>query len=285
MAAASTPTLCSDWITGDDVALCCQGDYGTDSSVFDMVAESAQQILFELSGRLFPGVCETTVRPCRTGCACPWQVLSRGHIVWNPYWLDPLYGYGWWGCGDGEQCGCAPLSRVLLAGQVIEVTEVRIDGDIVDPATYRVDNRRWLTRLRDPADPNIVLRWPGCQNLDLAPGEDGTWEVDYTYGVEVPSAGEMAASELACELYKQCNAQPCALPTGTTRATRPGVIIERPAFTSWGFEKGGRTRPRGWNTGMPLVDLFLNTYNGNGLSIRPIFWSPSLRGRYAQTYG
>ena len=276
-------TLCTDWITADDVAACCSIEDATSSAIFDSAAVAAQELLFELSGRIFPGICETTDRPCSDWCVCPWQVLSRGHIIWNPMGIDPLYGWGWWSC-NGDQCGCRPLSRALLAGQPLEVSEVKIDGVVVDPATYRLDQRRWLTRVNDLSAPDTALTWPGCQNLALPDTEHGTWSVTYTYGEDQPQAAINAATELACQIYKACNGQECQLPTGTTRVARTGVTIERPAFLSFGWQKGGRTIPKGWNTGMPAVDMFLNAYNPSGLSRRPVFWAPG-RPRYAVHVG
>lgn len=278
-------TLCDPWLDGSDVAVCCDIDEASDPTVLDGAAAIASEILFQLSLRRFPGICERTVRPCRTGCGCPWQILSRGHIIWNPAGLDPLYGfgYGFWSC-DGDACGCRPLSRVLLAGYVQEIVEIVVDGDVVDPNTYRVDQHRWLARVREhESDP--WPHWPGCQDLTLPETEDGTWAVTYTYGAEVPQAGVMAAAELACEIYKQCNNEPCKLPKGTTRIARQGIVAEKPAFASWAFEKGGRSLPRGWHSGMPSVDAFLSAYNPSGLTRVPIFWSPTHYLRYAQPVG
>lgn len=265
---------CTDWLTSEDVAACCNAD-ASDATVFDAVAEAAQDLLFELSARLFPGSCSRTVRPCRTNCGCGWQVLSRGHIVWSGReWL----------CDDSP-CGCSSLSRVHLAGYATAVSEVKIDGDVVPSDTYRLDDHGWLTRVRDPADVDTPLWWPGCQALDRDDDQDGTFSVTYTYGLQVPESGVQAAAQLACELYKACNNETCALPTGTTRVIRQGVTIERAAFVSWGFQAGGRGVPRGWRTGMSLVDAFLNAYNPAGLLRQPVFWAPSSSRRFPARLG
>lgn len=277
--------LCSPWISGSDVAACCSVEDSSDDSIFDSAAEVASEILFNLSLRRFPGLCERTVRPCRTGCGCPWQILSRGYVVWNPYWLN-AWGWGSWSCGEGydNSCGCQPVSKVLLAGYVQEIVEVVIDGAVVDPNTYRVDNHRWLVRTRE-LDTDPWPHWPGCQDLTLPEDQPGTWAVTYTYGKEPSAAATDAAVELACEWYKLCNSQPCALPANTSRVIRQGTVVEKPSYISWGFERGGRSIPRGWNTGMPKVDAFLNAYNPGGLTRIPMFWSPTHRLRYAQPVG
>lgn len=272
--------ICTAWLDGTDVADCLNVECD-DPSVFNDAAQTASELLYQFTMQMYPGECEQTVRPCRTNCACPWQILSRGHIVWNPYWLDPYWGYGWWNCGD-DACGCRPISRVVLSGFVQEVTEVLINGEVVDPDTYRVDRNRWLVRMRDPAEPDVALRWPGCQNMDLEDDQDGTWSVTYTYGREVPSAGVNAAVELAGEIWKACNGTDCKLPKGAQRLARQGVVIEKTPFASWGFESGKRGRfEKGWQTGLPQVDAFLNAYNPNGLSAPPYFWSPLASAQYA----
>lgn len=275
-------TLCTDWIDGADVATCCdvEGD-ASDPSIYDFAAVQAQELLFEISGRRFNGICEETVRPCWSNCSCGWQVLSRGYVVWNPNfggWPGPWY--GGWTC-DESPCGCMPLSKVPLAGYVQEIVEVKIDGVLVDPATYRVDRHRWLVRTRVDANDVNSPAWPGCQNLDLPLEQPGTWSVTYLWGEDVPAAGVAAAIELACEIYKACAGAECRLPTGTQRVNRQGVTIEKVPFTQWGWTTGKRAgQIKGWNTGLPAVDLFLNAYNPSGLPRRPVIWSPAAGLRF-----
>lgn len=272
-----------NWISGLDVAACCNAEDASDATVFESAAEVSSQLLFQYSGRQFPGILQRTVRPCRTTCACPWQVLSRGHIVWNPNIINPWAGYGmwWW---NGDSCGCQPLSRVLLAGYVQSIVEVLIDGAVVPADTYRVDQHRWLCRVQ-PTASDSWPHWPGCQNMSLPETEDGTWAVTYTYGKAPPISGVNAAVELACEIYKQCAGETCRLPQNTTRVARQGIVIERPAFFAWAFEKGGRSIPRGWKTGLPQVDAFLNAWNPTGLVRQPVVWTPTSYLRYAPAVG
>lgn len=271
-------TLCTDWITGADVATCCDAD-ASDTSVFDAAAEQAQELLFEISGRRFNGICESTVRPCWSGCGCGWQVLSRGYVVWNPNfaWGGPFF--GGWACDDSS-CGCMPVSKVPLAGYVQEIVQVKIGDEVVDPSRYRVDRHRWLVRIQHPDDENDWA-WPGCQNMALALDQPGTWSVTYLWGEDVPAAGVAAAIQLACEIYKACAGQECALPAGTQRVNRQGLTIEKVPFTNWGWTTGKRAgQIKGWNTGMAAVDAFLNAYNPGGLPRVPVIWSPNSRLRF-----
>jgi hypothetical protein len=170
---------------------------------------------------------------------------------------------------------------VLLSGYPVrEITQVLIDGVAVSPATYRLDERRFLTRVRDPAAPDTVLLWPSCQELDLPDTSSGTFSVAYRYGMDPPLIGTMAAAELACELYKACNnSGDCALPSGVTRVTRQGVVIERLAFSAWGLQDGI------WRTGLTRVDTFLSMTNPSRLTRRPSTWSPASHMRYARPTG
>lgn len=277
---------CTPWADSHDVWNCCGQPMVTigegsseDECAVDMTqfAMEASQVLYELSGRLFSGTCEKTVRPCATRGGCGFQVLSRGHIVGSYGWNG-----AWWG-SDNRPCGCRGLSRVLLSGYPIrEIIEVKIDGDVVSDSTYRLDERRFLTR-KDGA------LWPSCQALDLDDDEDGTFSVTYRYGQDPPSIGVAAAAQLGCELYKACqsgSAADCLLPSGVTRIVRQGITIEKQAFAAWAFSlssTGGV--PAGWHTGMSLVDAFLGAYARFGIPRRPTVWSPSASLRYARPVG
>lgn len=266
---------CQPWCSSQDVWTCCGQptevvngiECPVDMTVF---ALEASQVLFELGGRLNLGVCEQTVRPCGTGSWCGIQVLSRGHVIG---WMDDRW--------SGNICGCQPLSKVLLPGYPVrEILEVKIDGAVVDPATYRLDGFRWLVRVRDPADPSTVLMWPLCQALDLPDTELGTFSVTYSYGQEPLLIGRDAAEQLGCELYKACiGSGDCELPTGVTRINRQGVTIERAAFTAWGMQD------KIWKTGLAKVDAFLNAVNPYRMRRRPMVYSPAAHMKFARQVG
>lgn len=277
---------CTPWADSQDVWSCCgqpmttigEGSSETECPVdMSQFAMEASQVLYELSGRQFSGACERTVRPCGQEW-CGFQVLSRGHIVgWDG---------SWWGSNGRSACGCRHLSRVQLSGYPVrDIVEVKIDGDVVDPDTYRLDERRWLSRVRDPAEPDTVLLWPRCQHLDLDDTQDGTFSVTYRYGQDPPLSGQAAAAQLGCELYKACSGQSCALPTGTTRINRQGIVIERLAFAAWAFNRGSGSQAPGWHTGLPLVDAFLGEVNATAMKRRPTIWSADSYLRFARSVG
>lgn len=274
----AVPGPCQPWTSSQDVWNCCGQPTTTIDGVvcnvdFTAEAMAASQLLFELSGRRFSGACSKTVRPCSDRW-CGFQVLSRGHIVWPDDWSVGWGGMAWnWNSRHG--CGCQPLDRILLSGYPVrEVTEVLIDGVVVDPDTYRLDERRYLTRVRATAADTMNF-WPNCQALDLPDSQPGTFSVTYRYGMDPPLVGVDAAAELACELYKACNgAADCNLPSGITRITRQGVVIERMAFSAWGLQKNTAREAGIWKTGLTRVDAFLNAWNAPRMTRRPSTWSP-----------
>jgi hypothetical protein len=256
----SDSVLCSAWTTSENVLECCNTDnLGSDIVLLDSAIVGSSELLYLASGKRWAGVCETTVRPCGTdSCLCGLQVLSRGHLVgWDE----------WRGCWSGFVCGCRAESVVKLAGHVREITEVLIDGEIVEPDTYFVRRNRDLVR-KDGA------LWPRCQSTDVDDDAAGAFAVTYTYGKAPPVMGQLAAAALACEIIKSCqNDESCALPRGVTRVTRQGITVERSYFV--------RNRDGVWATGIGEVDYFLNTVNPHGLLRSPTVMSPASRLRYA----
>ncbi len=74
--------------------------------------------------------------------------------------------------------------------------------------------------------------------------------------------------QLACEMFASLTGGDCKLPTGTVQRVRQGVTTQMTPFLAWGKKDGQ------WATGLPLVDLFLSTWNPAGLRRRPTVWSP-----------
>jgi hypothetical protein len=294
---------CSPWCDSNDVFLSCGSPMttiGEGTSAYqvpvDMTAfaEAASWLLWSLEGRLHNGRCSKTVRPCGN-VPCGFQVLSRGFIVW------PWYGNGWgWNGYDwffpgvwAGGCGCGGIDRINLSGYPVrEILEVKIDGTpvpefdtITGARNWRLDGRRFLTRMAD-ADGNARI-WPACQRLDLDDTEPGTFAVTYAYGQDPPIMGQLAAAQLACELYKAGATEDCQLPVGTVKVTRAGVTIEKLAVLGW-FRQGSLRygKQARWATGLEYVDAYLNAVNPFGLTRRPVMMAPgNRRGRFAQQVG
>jgi hypothetical protein len=267
------PGPCSSWINGDDVA---EFDpslgVGSDTWKLDDVAYGASSLMYELSGRQFPGVCQRTVRPCRSGCSC-WGGYAIGGSPF--FWTTTDIGGAWWGWRNegGEQCGCGTESYVRLAGYPVrEILEVKIDGTALDPSEYRLDQRRFLIRTADlTTSPPTDRFWPLCQDLSLPDTEPGTYSVTYTWGADVPLAGRWAAAQLAAELWRAfpANAGDCKLPAKVTRVVRQGITMERLVPTADLLRNG--------QTGLPLVDSFIALVNPTKARRRSAVWSPDLQ--------
>lgn len=230
-------TVCAPWADTGDVCAPCNA-YDFDTELLDDWLHIASDALYELTKRRWSGECTTTLRPCARHL-CP--------------------------CHPATRCGCRALSQLDLHphGQVVEITEVLIDGDVLDPARYRLDEGRWLVYLpEDDADRNG--RWPVHQRLDRPTTEPDTWEVTYVYGSAPPLGGVKAAAELGCQLALSCHpdadvAGRCRLPKAITNYTRQGVTVarENPAA----MFPGGRT-------GIASVDFWVSVVNG-GSDRRP----------------
>lgn len=273
---STVPTTgpCSSWIDGDDVA---EFDpslgVGSDTWRLDDVAYVASGLMYELSGRQFPGVCQRTVRPCRSGCSC-WGGYALGGSPF--YWTTSEIGGAWlgaWRNENGDQCGCGTESYVRLAGYPVrEILEVKIDGEVIDPSGYRLDQRRFLIRLADlTTTPPTDRFWPLCQDLSLPDTEAGTYSVKYTWGADVPLGGRWAAAQLAAELWRAfpANAGDCKLPSKVTRVVRQGITMERIVPTADLLRNG--------QTGLPLVDSFIATVNPTKARRRSAVWSPDVQ--------
>lgn len=223
---------CSDWCSSQDVRGC-YDDVELGSCLTSSV-RMASEVLYEMSGRSFPGWCQAVIRPCLDwGGIGGHQVLDRGHIVWS--------GDAWSDAG-GDVCGCGITHSITLPGVAQSVVQVVIDGEVLDPASYRLDPDNSLIR----TDGN---GWPACQDMSVAGDAAGAFEVTYAHGYSPPEVGRRAAAQLAREFWLACSSRPCKLPSGVTQVVRQGLSITRVANL---FAEGA--------TGLGLVDSFLAAY-------------------------
>lgn len=279
-----TPGPCSPWIDGD-YAAGCGPDLGVGSETWrlDDAAADGSALMFELSGRQFPGVCTRKVRPCREKCGC-WSYYTGGSWSWMGSWSGGFnWGMGSWVNEEGGRCGCDRLSQVKLGGSPIrEILEVKISGVVLPQydddgnLNWRIDRNKYLTRMDSPGPPRVRRLWPGCQNLSLADTEDGTFSISYTWGIDVPELGKQAAGQIARELWKACSGDKCALPSRVTKIVRQGVTMDRIALAADLLRGGG--------SGLPLVDAFIASSNPAKMRRKPAVWSPDVQ-KYARPEG
>lgn len=194
--AAPNQSVCSPWATEADLPAGHAADPGGAITVADCLL-AASDLLFHLTRRRWPGECSETVRP--VGC----------------------------GCRSRRRCACSPPHEIALPRvPVTGVSEVRLDGAVVDPERYRVDDFRSLVLVGGfEGEPR---RWPCCQDLSLPDSEVGTFAVDFTFGTPPPVGGRIAAASLGLQLalaMTPAAAGTCRLPQRVQTITRQGVTM------------------------------------------------------------
>lgn len=183
----------------------------------------AAEYLWDWTGQVF-GVCSVAVRPCRQDCADDVSTfwgsgpMVDGFGAWRPVIIDGL----WYNLGCGrcrDSCACHRVASLKLPGPIASVTSVTIDGEVLDPSAYYVDNGDTLIRV-DGGE------WPRCNDYSRPTTEPGTWEVVYDRGTSVPVGGQVAAGVLAVQLAKaSCGDKTCDLPQRVQTITRQGVTV------------------------------------------------------------
>lgn len=250
---------CTEWVTlaeclADPRCVTADGSR-LDPAIVQRKIAVASEILYRLTARLYAGVCADTVRPTtrwyRSNYGLPrqWQIWPRdigGITNRNPH--------RWEGFG--------PTSEISLGAYPIrEVSEVRINGTVYNPAFYRVDDQRWLVNL----DPSGV-GWPTGQDFTLDSLTDpNTWQVTFTWGQAPPIGGVEACKEYAIELAKGATGDPCNLPERVQSLQMQGVsytLLDPMSFLDEG------------KTGLYAVDAWVVSINPNRLRRRSGIHSP-----------
>lgn len=180
-----------------------------------------------------------------------------GHYLWDPR-IDGEYRTGSFYPGlvypsSTDLQGRAPyaVEAVDLPGPVSTITEVRIDGAILDAGKYRVEHGRYLVRLDGGT-------WPF--------NTGGDFTVTYLNSHPVDDMGAHAAGVMANEwLTLFTTNKKCRLPANVTSVSRQGLTVERAAGM---FPEGV--------TGIPEIDAYLLLWNPFGFKVAPRVYSPDL---------
>ena len=234
---------------------CCSDWANYAPEVQDRAIAMATQTMRALTAYRVGG-CPITVRPCKLGCvqaSATWFYFNGSFYptIVNGQWVNS--------CGCHSDCACSAMEQIALPAPVGEVEEVRLDGSVLSPSAYRVDNGHLLVRL----DGGV---WPTCQVMDAPDTEAGTFSVTYLNAYPVDGLGAYAAGVLACEYAKACSGAKCRLPSGVTDISRAGVTMT----ITTGLFPGGVT-------GIREVDTYLLRWNPNGLRMPPRVWSPDMK--------
>lgn len=230
-----------------DTSCACENEWlAASEAERSLAADRASSWLWAATGRRL-GLCEVTVRPCGLPCSCTgWDCHLDSGPVWYPY----IDGGMWYNATRCSACRCQVPSEVALPGPVESIVEVQIDGQTVDPATYRVDDFKFLVRTGG--------RWPDSPDLTATQG----WTVTYLRGIPVPDGGAQVTGELACEFLKACQSgtqDACRLPEGVQRVIREGVQMTISPDTE---------------SGLPAVDAWVASVNPAGSTRPPVVVSP-----------
>ena len=185
--------------------------------------------------------------------------LIRGRYVWREV-LDGLAPVGQFFPDSGypseadlqrSMLGSYRASKVeaiILPAPVGDVLEVLIDGKVLDPQHYRVEDGLHLVRLDGG-------RWPTTSG-------DG-FVITYLDSYPVGEMGSHAAGVMAAEWLKLITGdKKCRLPATATSVSRQGISIER----ATGMFPGNVT-------GIPEIDAYLMLFNPNSLRVRPRVYS------------
>ena len=219
---------------------------------FERAKDIAIATVFRLTYSRYTGICETTIRPCKQNKCCggsysgPWghqqypsYIMARGDTFYNAPLPTDCY---------SDNCDCSGADCITLPyGPVCEVTEVKVDGVVLDSSEYFLKNNKELCR--------IGGLWPTCQDLSKNLTEADTWSVKFKHGVDVPIDLAARTAEFACEIAKLCLNLPCLLPQKIS-VNSGQVVVDPLVFIGMGL------------TGYAPLDALIKGMNKHG-ALRP----------------
>lgn len=239
------------WITPEEL-----GDYAESEFAYE-AAKAASNLLWALSGRKYSGVTTVTERYVCATLAYRYGSSSRntradlvlGEVYNMPYSDMDSY-------TAVTTDGMSPQSRLRLRGRPITKIHAMRNraGVIINPNSYYLVDHSTIQSVAGS-------RWSPCDS-----------EITYTYGIEPPTMGKMAARALAMEFCKLWNGDDdCILPQRVTSISRQGVsytILDSQDFID------------DMRTGLYSIDLFLKSVNPDKARNKARVFSPDVpRGR------
>lgn len=233
---------CAPWCDAADV-LACDPDTlpaGVTEADAELAAEYATQVLYLYAGQQYAGECEETLQVC-VDCSNCGDSGFLYYGVWPQSWPTwPVRIDGAWqnlGCG-GDACW---IPEVRLPGPVISVTEVLIDGAVLDPSAYEVAGWRRLIRIDGQ-------NWPV--------GDPSNFEVTWVRGRPVTDVASKMATLLARKRlpFLMCDFA-CQIPDGATVVTQDGTTMQIASYELHQENAGAG------KTGIFVVDEWLSAIN------------------------
>lgn len=207
-------------------------DYADKLARRNNAENAAIAVLFALSGRQF--MCEEKI-------ARPEPVNWSGICDEAPL-IEAYYRNDWRGVSQSKP---SPMT-VQLDGPVMEILEIRLADEVMDPSEYRVENDI-LYRLG--------RRWPR-NDMSRPRGFPGTWSVHYIKGRRPPAFVGGYVGELAAEMIAACEGGKCRLPRTVVSTTRSGVthVFNPIPMLNAGY------------TGISRIDTWLASVNPHNLA-------------------
>lgn len=176
---------CEPWCTWEEVSACNDGADAASSGQREYAIDLASEILFNVTGRRYTGVCQTTRSLCYACFTC------------RPF-----------------VCTCEPANAVDLGRlPVWGAWDVVVGGVTLDPTAYTIIDRRWLTRL----DGDV---WPSGGDVT----DPDAFRLTLASGHLVPLGGRRAAALFASEIALGClDDDACQLPQRVNTIVREGT--------------------------------------------------------------
>lgn len=211
------------------------GDTPSEDQLSELLA-AASDIVWSVLGRQDWGECEETIWPCRQTWGYSWDRHN-----WPSYdGISPRsFAHC---CGEG----------VLLTAPVIDVTEVVVAGDVLDPSDYVLRDGLWLER--------VGGGWPSGSRDDL-----DAFRITYTHGHTVPVLVRDATIEVANELWLDRCGSGSNIPNAVSSASARGTSYDYSA-----------QRDRVEQAGSALEALWKakTAYNPTAQPVTPLVYSP-----------
>jgi len=235
------------WITPEELGAYANTEYAYQA------AKSASNILWALSGRKYNGVTTVTERyacASRTYRYGPSNRNNIADIIGGEIHNIPSSDLDFF--DDMTSDGVSPSTRLRLRGRPVQRIHTIRDrsGKVIDSSNYYLVDSSTVQ-----AAPGVA--WTPC---DV--------EVTYTYGIDAPTLGKMAARTLAKELAKGwAGDDDCMLPQRVTSISRQGVsytLLDQQDFLDE------------LRTGIYEIDLFLRTVNPDKARARARVFTPDV---------
>jgi hypothetical protein len=239
------------WVTPEELGAYAESEFAYEA------AKAASNLLWAMSGRKYSGITTVTERYV---CATlsyrygPSVRNNKAELVLGDVYNIPYSDMDSYTAVTTD--GLSPQSRIRLRGRPVQkIHTIRNrSGVVVDPTSYYLVDHSTIQA-------TAGSRWTPC---DI--------EVTYTYGIEPPTMGKMAARTMAMEFCKLWNGDDdCILPQRVTSVSRQGVsytILDSQDFIAE------------LRTGLYAVDLFLKSVNPDGARAKARVFTPDVpRGR------